>query len=592
LNGTKARARGSWLRRRLRRAKRWYRAAAALHPLSGAAEGRAPHSPAPDLQAALFDTGYYLRSNPDVRSAGVDPLRHYLEHGWREGRRPNAWFDPAHYLAKNPDVRDAGIEPLRHFILSGAAEGRAPDAMWRRHPLDASRRQIDASVPPCQRRPGRVDHSPISSAALARVLNVTVAAGTRLVVSASHDDYVANTGGVQNVIGDEERAFRRAGWGYLHVSPAVPLLMLADPTPAREFRVVLRLNGERLGVAAFADLLDSVAALRAQGTAFECVIHHHMGHTPELIIDLLRVSGAQRPVAWVHDFFTLCPSYTLMRNDVAFCGAPPPSSSACEICCYGAERMSHLARMRAFFDAARPVVLAPSEVAPNLWRQRAGLRHLDAAVLPLARLLLAPSKTVDPSDEPDRPLRVAHLGARCFHKGWSVFEELALHLADDPRYTFFQLGVPAGQPLTLNIRNIPVRVDAERRDAIVEAVAEARIDIVVSWSLWPETFCFVAYEALTGGAFVVARAGSGNVWPAVMANAANQGCVVADETELFALFAGNRLRACIEASSRRRSALLPGRGTADWLLYRPSSQPTAQCLIAASPPEEDMVIHG
>ena len=107
-----------------------------------------------------------------------------------------------------------------------------------------------------------------------------------------------------------------------------------------------------------------------------------------------------------------------------------------------------------------------------------------------------------------------------------MFEELALHLADDPRYIFFQLGVPAGPALPENIRNIPVRVDAERRDEMVEAVAEARIDIVVSWSLWPETFCFMAYEALTGGAFVVARAGSGNVWPAVMANAADQGCVL------------------------------------------------------------------
>ena len=84
-------------------------------------------------------------------------------------------------------------------------------------------------------------------------------------MSASHDDYVASVGGVQNVIGDEERAFRRAGWAYLHISPAVPLLMLADPTPATEFRVVLRLNGERLGVAAFADLLDAVAAATSAG---------------------------------------------------------------------------------------------------------------------------------------------------------------------------------------------------------------------------------------------------------------------------------------------------------------------------------------
>jgi hypothetical protein len=577
-------ARRSWLRRALRRPVHFL--------ISSAAEGRAPHSPPPNLQAALFDAEYYLRTNEDVRSAGVDPLHHYLEYGWREGRRPNAWFDPAYYLAQNSDVRDAGIEPLLHFVLSGAAEGRVPEASSRppSRPLDAWRRQIDASVTPRERCPGRVDHSPIPAAVLSRALNLAVVAGARLVVSASHDDYVSNVGGVQNVICDEERALRRAGWAYLHVSPAVPLPMLADPIPARHFRVALRLNGERLGVAAFADLLESVASVRAQGAAVECVIHHLMGHPPELIVDLLRVSGSQCPVAWVHDFFTLCPSFTLMRNDVAFCGAPPPSSSACEICCYGAERISHLSRMRAFFDAAQPTVLAPSEVTLNFWRAHAGLRHINAAVLPLARLLLLP--TMARSYERDNPLRVAHLGGPCFHKGWAVFEELALHFADDPRYTFFHLGMAAAQQLPHNVRNIPVRVNGARRNEMVEAVAQSRIDVVVNWSLWPETFCFAAHEALAAGAFIVARAGSGNVWPAVAANAADQGCFVADQHALFALFESNKLRACVEASPRRRGALLAGRGTADWLLHRISLRSTSPSPITASPTQEDILIHG
>ena len=114
-------------------------------------------------------------------------------------------------------------------------------------------------------------------------------------MSASHDDYARSYGGVQNVIGDEERAFRRAGWAYLNISPAAPLPILADPTPATDFRVLLRLNGERLGVATFADLLASVAAVRAQGTAVECVVHHLMGHAPELVLELIRVTGASVP---------------------------------------------------------------------------------------------------------------------------------------------------------------------------------------------------------------------------------------------------------------------------------------------------------
>ena len=39
---------------------------------------------------ALFDGGYYLESNPDVRAAGADPLAHYLLASVRASRRRTA----------------------------------------------------------------------------------------------------------------------------------------------------------------------------------------------------------------------------------------------------------------------------------------------------------------------------------------------------------------------------------------------------------------------------------------------------------------------------------------------------------------------
>lgn len=43
------------------------------------------------LQATpeLFDTGFYLAGNPDVRSAALDPVDHFLSFGIFEGRRPS-----------------------------------------------------------------------------------------------------------------------------------------------------------------------------------------------------------------------------------------------------------------------------------------------------------------------------------------------------------------------------------------------------------------------------------------------------------------------------------------------------------------------
>jgi hypothetical protein len=72
----------------------------------------------------LFSESFYLRQNPDVAVAGVDPVIHYLTHGSAEGRNPSDWFDKAYYLETNADVARAGLNPLVHYMRYGRQEGR------------------------------------------------------------------------------------------------------------------------------------------------------------------------------------------------------------------------------------------------------------------------------------------------------------------------------------------------------------------------------------------------------------------------------------------------------------------------------------
>lgn len=74
--------------------------------------------------SGLFDSAQYLRSNPDVATAGIDPIEHYLSNGWQEGRYIGPLFDADYYLKMNPDVKASGMNPLLHFIKFGRAEGR------------------------------------------------------------------------------------------------------------------------------------------------------------------------------------------------------------------------------------------------------------------------------------------------------------------------------------------------------------------------------------------------------------------------------------------------------------------------------------
>jgi hypothetical protein len=517
------------------------------------------------VAAEGFDAVFYMAEYADAAEAGLDPLDHFLLRGWREGRNPSRLFDVSYYLKMNVDVARNGVNPLLHYLWVGRREGRAPCRK-----LDSARRQLQAASAPRDRAQfwaGVADNAP---AMLARRLDAQLAAALHLtgqqglVVSVSHDDYALNHGGVQKLIEAEREKLNATGWSYLHLSPAAPLPMLAPVADVEGFRLALRLDGERLGVALGADVLATLAAARRGGTCIEVVFHHLMGHAPEFLAALPDAAGAQA-LSWVHDFFTLCPSYALMRNDITYCAAPPVQSAGCRICAYGEDRAPHVPRVAAFYAKTRPFVLAPSGSALEIWRG-AGLDHTGTDVVPLARLLFDDSEPV--ARRAGGALRVAHVGSRSLFKGWAVFEALAHAHAKDDRYCFYQLGVDGQVTLPGCIAHVPVRVGPAQPDAMIEAVAEHRIDVVVSWSLWPETFCFAVHEALAGGAFVIARGASGNVPKVIAASAAGRGCVIENDGDLRALFASGAIIPLARQSARRYGAVLAQGGTADWLLDR------------------------
>lgn len=86
--------------------------------------------------SGLFDAAWYLERHPDVQRAGIDPLRHYHEQGWRLGYWPNPYFDPCWYREQNPDVRRNDADPLLHYMRTGERERQRPvphfDPAWYR----------------------------------------------------------------------------------------------------------------------------------------------------------------------------------------------------------------------------------------------------------------------------------------------------------------------------------------------------------------------------------------------------------------------------------------------------------------------------
>ena len=495
--------------------------------------------------APHIDAAFYHGLYPDIAATQTDAVVHYTRTGWREGRNPNPWFDTSHYLRTYPDVRDSLMNPLLHYIRQGKFESRvtAPPGGIRRVLLERLER-----VP----APKWIEAAPegtayLGAAELTAALAPSLAVARGFAMSLSHDNYLRVSGGTQAVIADEQRKYNGSGWTYLHLSPTRAGQTLAEPGRAPDMQLVC--DGVFLGAAPVAAIMAALAWLPL---ARVFIVHSLLGHEPEDVARLAAVVDAGRNVFWAHDYFAACEGYRLLRNDLAYCHGPPPDSMACLVCVHGATRATHLARMRSLFARVAFDVVAPSKLALDTWLRtaelplRAARSHAHCSLVPLG----GPS----PGRAPENvALRVAYVGAAEPHKGWFVFQELVRLLGASPDYWFAQFADADALRPQANLKCIAASVRPDAPLAMVAALREARIDLVLLLSPWPETFSLVTMEALAAGADVVALAASGNA--AAIVATTSRGVVLEDEAALWAFFASGDARG--HASRRRRKTPPP-----------------------------------
>jgi len=77
-------------------------------------------------RSSLFDRYFYLYDNPDVLEQDADPLIHYIQTGWKEGRSPSFLFDSLSSRQNSSEVDDFTEIPLYHYLRDGAEVKKLP----------------------------------------------------------------------------------------------------------------------------------------------------------------------------------------------------------------------------------------------------------------------------------------------------------------------------------------------------------------------------------------------------------------------------------------------------------------------------------
>ena len=82
-------------------------------------------------KSKLFDARYYLHHNEDIRTADINPLLHFINWGWKEGRNPSESFNTQLYLSEHPELKDSNKNPLIHYIRTTHKNNRTEN-FWPR----------------------------------------------------------------------------------------------------------------------------------------------------------------------------------------------------------------------------------------------------------------------------------------------------------------------------------------------------------------------------------------------------------------------------------------------------------------------------
>ena len=284
--------------------------------------------------------------------------------------------------------------------------------------------------------------------------------------------------------------------------------------PAAWSETRLTLEGELLGVASDADIARALGMLREVMPGRRALsVQSLAGSSVE---GLLAIEAALEPDERrfiLNDYSSLCANRRLLRNDVAFCAAPPPDSQGCAICVYGEARVAQLQAVERLFQRCRFTVVAPSQGALALWQRASALPHASAAVIEPARLDISaePTGVVEigtPGTE-GRPVRVAFVGPRTLSAGWLTFERIWETCGELTAYALHHFAEGPELRPSRNLINVALPATttaASLRDLLIAR----RIDLVIAAAEWAEPFSLCAVAALAAGCDLVSLRHSGH----------------------------------------------------------------------------------
>lgn len=367
---------------------------------------------------------------------------------------------------------------------------------------------------------------------------------SKYVLALAFCDYLKDKTGTPKAIMASQHVLASRDISYVYIHSIKKTLFRDDQMLFCEFGVTV--DGVEAGVFSIDQVCEALCRFEDDGyDLLEVHIHHLLYVSLKKVSKLLKVTGATPVRVFLHDYYLCCTSYNL-QDENGFCGSSRLGDLPCKECARFNESLCVENKIRELLSSVESLRF----VAPSVDTKERFLSfnpQYDGAVdvVPHQKLIGQYLGNRLPIDITDR-IKIAFLGMPRKTKGWNTWLRL-VSAVENQDYEFFVFN--SADETYPGMRKEYVAFDEKRKNAMVDALRDHEIAVVVMWPSWPETYSYTCMEAYSANAFIIASRCAGNVADFVSSH--SSGLVLDSEKELIDLFRDkNRL---VERINRFRS---------------------------------------
>lgn len=222
-------------------------------------------------------------------------------------------------------------------------------------------------------------------------------------------------------------------------------------------------------------------------------------------------------VMYLHDYSTCCSQYTLMKNDLFFCGNALLFDAKCNDCVFYGSGKILKQKMGKFLNQFENLhIISPSRNIADNW-MKAYPEYADKVqIIGHKKCLGKYAQNRDILNENEK-IRIGFVGKTVKEKGFDLWiKAVDIISKKTDKYEFVYFGSrPVDNP---NVRSVSVSIVSDGLDAMTKALRRERVHIAFLFSIIPETYSLTYFECFSSNCFIITSSHSGNIAAEVLQN--------------------------------------------------------------------------